>query len=185
MKKQFFIGNITKVRWHYALRKHALNSWGHMRETFDDTSIIKKQHPYLKNAFLYELDTSMNYDKCYAYVSIDKDKNNIIVRNIFDNKHEKGFDQKNTYFKDEIFYDLFLYDTSNLLDEYLNLGELNRLNNDLLYFCVEYEPKHEIDFDLLLYCSDLERTKFSLEDKLTVLNIPNVRTNKRFFSYFW
>lgn len=187
MKKQFCIGNITKVRWHYVNHKYGYMAWGHMRESFDKNSYISKQHPHLETAVITEMDTTMNPDKSYAYVCIDNNK--LLIRNLFDSKHEKEFSQKNTFFEDELFYDLFLDDTQNLLDEYLKLGNQSRQDNYLLYYCVEYEPNHNLDLDLLLYCGELERTKSELEDKLRLIDIQNDlkinKKNKSFFSYFW
>jgi hypothetical protein len=82
------------------------------------------------------------------------------IRNLFESKHEKGFSQKNTYFSDDIYYDVFLEDTSNLLDSYLALQNVKRDNKCILYYCVEYEPKANVDLDLILYCSELEQIKF-------------------------
>ncbi len=187
MKKEFCIGNITKVRWHYSNTKYDLNSWGHARETFDEDSYIKTIHEKY-NYTIKTLDDTMNPDKCYAYVQINKDKK-LHIRNLFDSKHEKGFSQKNTFFPDEIYYDLFLDDVSNLFDVYLQLGNETKDNNWILYFCVEYEPTTNIDLDLLLYCSELEHIKSNLEDKLRLIDIQNdLKTNKAkksFLSFFW
>lgn len=92
--------------------------------------------------------------------------------------------KKNTYFQDYLFNDLFLDDNLNILDEYLNLGERTRLDHELLYFCVEYEPNHELD--LLLYCGALHRANESLRDKIRDIEIQNDlnKKNKSIFSYF-
>lgn len=189
MKKQITIGNITRVRWHYVYRKYALESWGHIRETFDENSYIIKQHPHLETATIIEMDDSMKTDKFYAYIYIDKDKDSKLhIRNLFDSKHEKEFSQKNTFFVDEIYYDLFLDDTSNLLDTYLQLGNETKDNNRILHFCVEYEPTTNIDLDLLIYCSELEHIKCDLENKLRLIDIQNdLKTNKakKSLSFFW
>lgn len=189
MKKEFCIGNITKVRWHYSNMKYALNSWGHRRESFDKNFYVSKQHPHLETAKIIEMDESMNPDKYYAYIFIDKDNNKLRIRNLFDSKHEKGFSQKNTFFSDEIYYDLILNDTSNLLDAYLQLGNETKDNNWILHFCVEYEPTTNIDLDLLLYCSELEHIKFDLENKLRIIDIQKDmeinKAKKSFLSFFW
>ncbi len=189
MKKQITIGNITKVRWHYSNKKYGYMAWGHARETFDENSYIITQNPHLETAKIIEMDESMNPDKYYAYIYIDKDNNKLRIRNLFDSKHEKGFSQKNTFFSDKIYYDLFLDDTSNLLDAYLQLGNETKDNNWILYFCVEYEPTANIDLDLLIHCSELEHIKSNLEDKLRLIDIQNdLKTNKAkksFLSFFW
>jgi hypothetical protein len=184
MKKEITIGNITKVRWHYVNRKYGHMAWGHMRECFDKDFYISKQHPHLETV-IYEMDDKMNPDKFYAYILIDKN-NKLIIRNIFDSKNEKGFSQKNTFFSDEIHYDLILNDTSNLLDKYLKLGNCSREENDLLYFCVEYEPNKQFDIDLLLHCAEIANEKTKLQENLR--QISNAKSEKNsyfsFFSYF-
>ncbi len=183
MKKQFYIGNITKIRWHYSNKKYGYMTWGHARETFDE-NCYKKEENYNIRTF----DDSMNPEKFYAYVEVNNNYN-LHIRNLFDSKHEKGFNQKNTFFRDNIYYDLFLDDTSNLLDAYLELGNTTKDNNWILYLCVEYEPTTNIDLDLLLYCSELERNKTELEDKLRIIDIQNDlninKTKKSRFSFFW
>lgn len=187
MKKQFYIGNITKVRWHYSNKKYGNMAWGHAKETFDDNSYITTNHEEY-NYTIKTFDDSMNPDKCYAYVQINKDKK-LHIRNLFDSKHKEGFKQKNTFFDDEIYYDLFLDDTSNLLDAYLESGNKTKDNIWILHFCVEYEPNTHIDLDLLLYCSELEHIKSNLEDKLRLIDIQkDMKINKpkkSFFSFFW
>lgn len=179
MKKRFHIGNITKVRWHYRNCKYVLNAWGHMRISFDKDAYISKKYPQLDDENSTELDltmcitmdTNMVPTKQYAYIEINKE-NRLIIRNLFDSKHKEGFDQKNAYFRDQLYYDLFLDDTSNLLDMYLKLGNIKRESNNCLYFCVEYEAYNNyMDMELLLYCSELEQVKSSLEDKLRIIEI--------------
>ncbi len=188
MKKQFCIGNITKVRWHYSNKKYALNAWGHARETFDENSYITSNHEEY-NYTIKTFDETMNTDKYYAYIYINKYNNKLLIRNLFNSKHEKGFSQKNTFFADEIYYDLFLDDTSNLLDAYLELGNETKDNTLILHFCVEYESNTSIDLDLLLYCSELEHIKSNLEDKLRLIDIQKDmeinKPKKSFFSFFW
>lgn len=186
MKKQFYIGNITKVKWHCRNVKYAYQAWGHMKETFDENSLITtKNEEY--NITIKTFDNTMNPDKFYAYVEINKD-NKLHIRNLFDSKHEKGFEQKNTYFSDDIYYDLFLDDTSNLLDAYLQLGNTTKDNNWILRFCVEYEPNHNLDLDLIVYCSELEHIKTILEDKINKIELQKMlnenKANKSWFS-FW
>jgi len=184
MKKKFTIGNITKVKWHYRNAKYGYQAWGHMRETFDDENcyITTKQEDY--GYTIRTFDNTMCPDKFYAYVEINKD-NKLHIRNLFDSKHEKGFEQKNTYFRDEIYYDLFLDDTSNLLDAYLALGNVKRDENLILHFSVEYEPTTNIDLDLILYCSQLEQIKSGLEDKLKIIDIQkDMEINKEKKSWF-
>jgi hypothetical protein len=187
MKKQFYIGNITKVKWHYRNVKYGYNAWGHSRETFDEkcyTIINNKEENYN----IRIIDSSMNSEKNYAYIEINNNLN-LHIRNLFDSKHEKGFSQKNTFFRDNIYYDLFLDDTSNLVDAYLQLGNTTKDNNWILYLCVEYEPTINIDLDLLLYCSELERNKTELEDKLRIIDMQNDfitnKTKKSRFTFFW
>ena len=193
MNKQFHIGNITKVRWHYTNFKYGYMAWGHSMNSFDTNFWITKQHPHLETATISKADQTMNPDKCYAYICIDE-SNNLIIRNLFDSKHEKGFDQKNTYFQDNLFYDLFLNDPLNLLDAYLldaylKIDGHTREDNDIIYYCVEYEPCDNlaIDLELLLYCAKLERYKSDNEDKLRIIDIQNdLKKNKKScFSYFW
>jgi hypothetical protein len=187
MKKKFCIGNITNVRWHYRNAKYGYQAWGHMRETFDESCyIITKQEDYGYN--IRTFDNTMNPDKFYAYVEINKD-GKLHIRNLFDSKHEKGFEQKNTYFRDEIYYNLFLDDTSNLLDAYLQLGNTTKDNDWILHFSVEYEPTTNIDLDLIIYCSELEQIKSGLEDKLKIIEIQKDmeinKAKKSFLSFFW
>jgi hypothetical protein len=191
MKKEITIGNITKVRWHYVNRKYGYMAWGHMRESFDKNFYISKQHPHLETAEIIEMDDSMNPDKFYAYIHIDKN-NKLLIRNIFDSKNDKGFSQKNTFFEDELYYNLFLDDTNNLLDDYLKLGNCSRQEDDLLYFCVEYEPNNQFDIDLLIYCTELANEKTKLQEKLRLIDVRNnlnadskKKSYLSFFSYFW
>lgn len=182
MKKQFCIGNITNVRFHFVNRKYALNSWGHMMESFDKDFYILTKHP-VYDSIVTTTDESMNPDKCYAYIEIDIN-NQLSVRNLFDNKHEKGFKQKNTYFSDDIYYDLFLDDKSNLIDSYLALENVKRDNHWILYYCVEYEPTANIDLDLILYCSELERINSCLEDQLRSKDKELNKANKKWFPFY-
>jgi hypothetical protein len=182
MKKKITIGNITKVKWHYRNAKYGYQAWGHMRATFDES--CKTITTYPSGQSVVRIDDLMNPVKFYAYVEINKD-NKLHIRNLFDSKHEKGLEQKNAYFRDEIYYDLFLDDTSNLLDAYLALGNVKRDDNWILHFCVEYEPTTNIDLDLILYCSQLEQIKSGLEDKLKIIDIQkDMEINKKKTSWF-
>ena len=186
MKKQFNIGNITKVRWHYRNAKYDYQAWGHMRETFDEECYIATKHPEY-DSIVKRMNDSMSPDKFYAYIEIDKE-HKLKVRNLFDSKHEKGFEQKNTYFNDDIYYDLFLHDTSNLLDSYLALQNVERDNSWILYFCVEYEPITNVDLDLILYCSELEQIKYDLQVKLQIIEIQKdmeINKTKKSWFTFW
>jgi hypothetical protein len=100
----FILGNISKVRWHTYLSKIAINTYGHMAETYDEENMIEEiietrdsngnitdTYPSVK------LNEIMDIDKNYAMVSIDIE-GNILVRNLFDSKHPKGFDQKKYIF---------------------------------------------------------------------------------------
>lgn len=181
MKKQFCIGNITNVRFHYVNMKYALNSWGNARKSFDKECYIFTNHP-VYDSIDTTIDESLKPDKYYAYIEIDIN-NQLSVRNLFDSKHEKGFNQKNTYFSDDIYYDLFLDDKSNLIDSYLAFENVKRDNNWILYYCVEYEPTANID--LILYCSELERINSCLEDRLRIINIQkDMEINKAKKSWF-
>jgi hypothetical protein len=187
MKKQFCIGNITKVKWHYINQKYGYMAWGHARETFDENSYITTTHEEY-NYMIKQFDETMNQDKCYAYIEINKD-GKLKIRNLFNSKNEKGFSQKNTFFSDTFYYDLFLDDTSNLLDAYLKLGNETEDNARILHFCVEYEQTMDIDLDFLLYCVELEKINSELHDKLRLIDIQKDmeinKPKKSFFSFFW
>lgn len=75
-----------------------------------------------------------------------------------------------------------------MVDAYLQLGNTTKDNNWILYLCVEYEPTINIDLDLLLYCSELERNKTELEDKLRIIDMQNDfitnKTKKSRFTFF-
>lgn len=162
-------------------------AWGHMRETFDDNCCIFKKHEDY-DSIIAQIDDVMDSDKFYAYIEVDID-NKLHIRNLFDSKHYEGFNQKNTYFSDELYYDLFLDDRFNLLDKYLALGNISRDDNIILYLCVEYDPNNKIDLDLLLYCSKLEQIKTNLEDKLQIIEMQNEsklnKSKKTLFSFFY
>lgn len=97
MNKQFHIGNITKVRWYYTNFKYGHMAWGHKKDSFDEKSYIIKPFQHLESSTIAEMDETMDPDKCYAYIYIVK-SDKLIIRNLFDSKHEKGFEQKKYIF---------------------------------------------------------------------------------------
>lgn len=187
MKKELLLGNITEVKWHYFSQKFNFN-YCHSRTSFNNKSYVLRQHPSL-DAKICEIDETMNPEKQYAYVFLDVN-HNIVVRNIFNSKHNDGFKQKNTFFEDKIYYDLFLSDEANLLSQYLSNREQSKTDNNVLYFCVEYEPNksNHIDMELLLYCCELEKIKTDIEDRLRLVEIENNLKNqsrkKSLFCFF-
>ena len=138
------IENITRVKWHYVNMKYAPNSWGHSRNTFDENMYIvekmveiKDKQGNITNTYpVRNFDETMLKDKKYAYVYLDEGK--IYIRNLFDSSNSQGFEQKNTFFEDEISGRFLLDDTNNLLLSYLNLGYEGRIkslddkNNNIL-----------------------------------------------------
>lgn len=196
------IGNITSVKWHYVNRKYN-NSWIHCKETFDYNMYIVKQTVEIKdeegnitNKYpVINIDESMLGDKKYAYVYIEKGK--IFVRNLFDSSNNKGFNQKNTFFEDNISGRFLLDDTNNMLLSYLKLGYEDRIkslddSNDILYYCVEYEVYNNIDVFSLDYCVKLELELKELNERLKSVEkiieenllINNVKkNNNRLFNF--
>lgn len=192
------IGNITSVKFHYVNYKYALNSWGHMRETFDTNMYIVKEMDEqgnitgnITNTYpVRNFDESMLKDKKYAYVYIEKEK--IYIRNLFDSSDSKGFKQKNTYFEDEIYGRFLLDDTNNMLLSYLNLGydcKINSLKDrvDPIYYCVEYELLEGVNMDILIYCVKLDNKVKELNDRITFIEQKIIKneeqSNKRWFKY--
>jgi len=172
----FKIGNISKVRWHTYLHQIAENNYGHMAETYDEENMVEEiietkdsdgnitdTYPSIK------INDIMDIDKNYAMVSIDID-GNILVRNFFDSKHSKGFDQKNTYFADDIADKFMLSDSNNKLLSYIKLSRPNDKHikniDYILYYCVEYELYEGIDLNLLNYCISLERKCNDVNNRL-------------------
>ncbi len=161
----FTIGNITKVRWHIHLHEISEDNYCHMSETYDEENMIEetvetKDSDGITDTYpSIKINEIMDIHKNYAMVSIDID-GNISVRNFFDNKHPKGFDQKNTYFADDIADKFMLSDTNNKLLNYVNLGSLKHTDikniSYILYYCVEYELNEGLNINLLNYCISLE-----------------------------
>lgn len=142
------IGNITNVKWHYMNKKMFKNTLGHVRETYNSDMDM-------------DMDTNMDTDKYYAYISINNNK--LVVRNVFDSNHPKGFNQKNTYFPDELFElgMLRLEDGENKLVEYIQGNEHGRE----LYFCVEYTLIEGLTPDIINYIIELQITCNQLQQK--------------------
>lgn len=172
----FILGNITKVRWHTYLHKVSVNTYGHMAITYDEENMIEETvetkdidgnitdtYPSVK------INEIMDTNKNYAMVSIDMDAN-ILIRNLFDSKHPKGFDQKNTYFSDDIADKFMLSDTNNKILNYLKLD--NPKHTDIkkigyiLYYCVEYELSEGLNLNLFNYCISLERKCNDINNRL-------------------
>ena len=171
----FIIGNISKVRWHTYLQQISEDNYGHIAETYDDENMVEETievkdsdgniietYPSIK------LNDIMDTNKNYVLVSIDIERN-ILIRNFFDSKHPKGFDQKNTYFPDDIAYKFTLSDTNNKLLDYIKLNNPNQIdikNSYILYYCVEYELGEGLNINLLNYCISLERKCNSINNRL-------------------
>jgi hypothetical protein len=132
-------------------------------ETKDSDGNITDTYPSIK------INEIMDTDKNYAMVSVDI-HGNILVRNFFDSKHPKGFDQKNTYFADDIADKFMLSDTNNTILNYVNLGSLKHTDikniEYILYYCVEYELSEGLNLDLLNYCISLERKCNDINNRL-------------------
>lgn len=187
------IGNITSVKWHYVNYKYALNSWGHMRNTFNETMYIveemveiKDEQGNITNTYpVRSFDENMLKDKKYAYVYLEEGK--IYIRNLFDSSNDKGFKQKNTFFEDEISGRFLLDDTNNLLLSYLDLGYQNNSNNHILYYCVEYEVYENVDLFGLEYCVKLESEIKSLNERLKAVEEKllnnNVKKTNTWFNF--
>jgi hypothetical protein len=175
----FILGNITKVRWHTYLSKIAINTYGHMAETYDEENMIEEmvettdsdgniidKYPSVK------LNEIMDIDKNYAMVSIDIE-GNILVRNLFDSKHPNGFEQKNTYFADDIADKFMLSDINNKILNYVKL--YNQKHTDarnigyILYYCVEYQVSEGVNLNLLNYCISIERKCNDVNNRLNTL----------------
>jgi hypothetical protein len=172
----FIIGNISKVRWHTYLHQISEDNYGHMAESYDEENlieeIIKTKDSDGNITDIYpsiKINDTMDIDKNYAMVSIDMERN-ILVRNFFDSKHPNGFDQKNTYFPDDIAFKFMLSDTNNKLLNYIKLDRPNQTNikniDYILYYCVEYELYEGLNINLLNYCISLERKCNSINNRL-------------------
>jgi len=171
----FIIGNISKVRWHTYLHQISEDNYCHMEESYDEENMIEElvetkdsdgnitdTYPSIK------INDIMDTDKNYAMVSIDMEEN-ILIRNFFDSKHPSGFDQKNTYFPDDIGYKFMLSDTNNKLLNYIKLDRPNQIGIKtlyILYFCIEYELDKGVNMNLLNYCISLERKCNSINNRL-------------------
>jgi hypothetical protein len=171
----FIIGNISKVKWHTYLHQISEENYGHMAETYDEENMVEDMvevkdsdgnitdtYPSIK------INDIMYHDKNYAMVSIDTEKN-ILIRNFFDSKNPRGFDQKNTYFPDDIAFKFMLSDINNEVLKYIKLNNPNQTdvkNIYILYYCVEYELDKELNINLLNYCISLERKCNSINNRL-------------------
>ena len=192
------LGNITKVKWHYCNKKYAVNSWGHCRETFSTEELkietqmeVKDDQVNIMNTYpVTKLNDIMLTDRKYAYVYIEKGK--IYIRNLFDSSDSNGFDQKNTYFKDETSGEFELTDTNNLLLSYLNLGYIGEINSledrvDPIYYCVEYELLEGVNMNILNYCVKLENKVKELNERVTSIEQKIIKneeqSNKSWFKY--
>lgn len=172
----FILGNISKVRWHTYFSKIAINTYGHMAETYDEENMMEEiienrdSNGNITEIYpLIKLNEIMDIDKNYAMVSIDIE-GNILVRNLFDSKHPKGFDQKNTYFADDIADKFMLSDTNNILLNYVKLDnpeytDIKKIDH-ILYYCVEYELSEGVNLNFLNYCISLERKYNDINNKL-------------------
>jgi hypothetical protein len=171
----FIIGNISKVKWHTYLHQISEDNYGHMAETYDEENMVEEMvevkdsdgnitdtYPSIKiNDIMYD-------DKNYAMVSIDTEKN-ILIRNFLDSKNPRGFDQKNTYFPDDVAFKFNLSDINNELLKYVKLNNPNQTdlkNIYILYYCVEYELMEGVNINLLNYCISLERKCNSINNRL-------------------
>jgi hypothetical protein len=172
----FIIGNISKVRWHTCLQQISTKTYGHIAESYDEENlieeIIKTKDSDGNITDIYpsiKINDIMDSNKSYAMVSVDME-GNIFIRNFFDSKHPKRFDQKNTYFADDIANKFMLLDTNNKLLNYLKLENPNQsdiTNIDyILYYCVEYELSDGVNIHLLNYCISLERKCNDINNKL-------------------
>jgi hypothetical protein len=133
---------------------------------------VKDSNGNISSTYEYKtLNKNMNADKNYAMVTVDKD-GNMFVRNFFDSKHPKGFDQKNTYFSDKNADKFMLSDENNVLLNYIKLGypDLTTIknidNHGFLYFCVEYKINDGLNPNLLNYCILLDNKMLEMENRL-------------------
>lgn len=171
----FILGIITKVRWHTRLYKISNYNYGHMSETYDEDNI--NANPYRT------INTNMNPDKNYAMVTLDK-YGNIFVRTFFDSKDPEGFEQKNSYFEDDIADKFMMSDENNVLLNYIKLGypEVTTIknvdNHGWLYFCVEYKINDGLNPNLLNYCISLEYKYSQIEHRLTYIEQKIKNDNK-------
>ena len=181
MDNNFIIGNITKVRWHTRLHKISNYNYGHMSETFDENNMIYEEIIELSGNIINTnpyrtLNKNMNPDKNYAMITLDK-CGNIFVRNFFDSKHPEGFNQKNSYFQDDIADKFMMSDENDILLNYIKLGypEVTTIKNidhhEWLYFCVEYKINDDINPNLLNYCILLEYKYSQLDNRLKNIEI--------------
>ena len=162
------IGNITHVRWHTILFKISQYNYGNRALSFDESNFIIRDD---ENKEYRNLNRNMNPDKNYAMVTLDK-CGNIFIRNLFDSKHPKGFEQKNTYFRDDIADKFIMADENDVLLNYIKLAYpgVTTLKNidhhDWLYFCVEYKINDGLNLNLLNYFILLGNKYSQLEHRL-------------------
>ena len=186
----FILGNITKVRWHTRLHKISNYNYGHMSETFDENNMINEETIDLSGVIINTnpyrtINKNMNPDKNYAMVTLDK-YGNIFVRNFFDSKHPEGFEQKNSYFQDDIADKFMMSDENDILLNYIKLGypEVTTIKNidhqGWLYFCVEYKINAGLNPNLLNYCISLEYKYSQLDHRLKYIetNIKDIVEKK-------
>jgi len=172
MVKEFCIGNIVDVKWSY--RDYIIRDYYQINED---------KMPKGK------IDYTMDPNKSYACISIENDK--FFIRNEFDSKDIKGFDQKNTYFEDIgiRFYNLRLDDKSNLIEKYLSLYNETLENNSALHICVEYEPRNDLHIELISYCAKIEHEKLIVENELRIIqskiDIKRGSNERRSWFSFW
>ena len=149
------IGNIQKVKWHY--RHHGLGRGihGYACESYTPEEMyITTKHPHLNDVTM-TMNDSMDENKNYACVFIENEE--LVVRNLFVSSDPKGFEQKNTYFKDNCCGMFILEDPNGLVLEYIKKGrpDVNDLKKTEywyeLFFCVEYEIKEGFNNGLLDY----------------------------------
>lgn len=179
------IGNIQKVKWHY--RHHGLGRGihGYARESYTPEEM------YITTNGTMTINDSMDENKNYACVFIQNEE--LVVRNLFVSSDPKGFEQKNTYFKDNCCGMFILEDPNGLLLEYIKKGrpDVNDLKKTEywyeLYFCVEYEIKEGFNNGLLDYIvtmnlkyDGLEIRLNEIEEKIRLKNDDNVK-NKWWF----
>jgi len=181
------IGDILKVRWHYMCRRFANGVTGYVRESY----VPKEMYNCDKDSAKLDLDLEINLEidldiddtmdenKNYAYVYLKYGK--IYVRNLFNSKDEKGFNQKNTYFEDKCSGMFCLEDTNNLLLEYIKKGY--KKTEDLFeehmenHYCVEYCMKEGVNIWILEYIANLQLKCDNLEARLKKLEEYNNKKN--------